>query len=336
MCSGSRARITSSVKTLLPNSWRIGTVDLGARRPWLGHEVTASMAASLARVYVKIMTPMFRRCVIRPVSAWALSFLIQLGDHGLWVRLHIILATLATKVESSSLRGDLERCTHIAEVLAADGADRLLEREVLFGRRQSLDPGDLGVGELDRRAIVMGGVRLGAFQRGRIGLLGIILRRGRDGLCALSRSSGRACGLLATGCIDLVDGRLGRAAGTSSSGGGRAGVFTGTAANSEHQRQHPQATTLFHQSTSQEIMRSQSSTTPAVDRMTYSNGPLRSPPSRSRRVWPGVTSPTNGLPHRSRRPGVCFTRSRRVHGRGPGLPESLCRSGGYLASRPGR
>ena len=99
-------------------------------------------------------------------SAWALSFLIKLGDHGLWVRLHVILATLATKVESSSLRGDLERLTHIAEVLAADGADRLLESEVLFGRRQSLDPGDLGVGELDRRAIVMGGVRLGAFQRG--------------------------------------------------------------------------------------------------------------------------------------------------------------------------
>src|SRR5271157_793249 len=212
-------------------------------------------------------------------SAWALSFLIKLGDHGLWVRLHVILATLATKVEGSSLRGDLERLTHTAEVLAADGADRLLEREVLFGRRQSLDPGDLGVGELDRCAIVMGGVRLGAFQRGRIGLLGIILRRGRGGLCALSRSSGRACGLLATGCIDLVDGRLGRDAGTGSSGGGRAGVFTGTAANSEHQRQHPQATTLFHQRTSQE-MKSQLSTTPAVDRISYSNGPLRSPPSR--------------------------------------------------------
>ena len=150
-------------------------------------------------------------------SAWALSsisspriplpsglpttcvVLIKLGDHGLWVRLHVILATLATKVESSSLRGDLERLTHIAEVLAADGADRLLEREVLFGRRQSLDPGDLGVGELDRRAIVMGGVRLGAFQRGRIGLLGIILRRGRGGLCARSGRSGRACGRLATG-----------------------------------------------------------------------------------------------------------------------------------------
>src|SRR5271166_4113305 len=59
MCSGNLARITSSVKTLLPKSWRIGSVDLGARRPWLGHEVTASMAASLARAYVKIMTPMF-------------------------------------------------------------------------------------------------------------------------------------------------------------------------------------------------------------------------------------------------------------------------------------
>src|SRR5271166_7065029 len=51
-------------------------------------------------------------------------------------------------------------------------------------------------------------------------------------------------------------------------------------------------------------MRSQSSTTPAVDRIRYSNGPLRSPPSRGRRVWPAVTSPTNGLPHRSRRPGA--------------------------------
>src|SRR5271157_4337234 len=227
-------------------------------------------------------------------SAWALSFLIKLGDHGLRIRFHIILAAAAAKVEGSSLRGDLERLTHIAEMVAADRADRLLEREVLFGRRQGLDPGDLGVGELDRRAIVMGGVGLGTLQRGRIGLLGIILRRGRCGLCARTGSSGRACGRLATGCIDLVDGGLGRDAGTGSSGGGRAGFFTGTAANSEHQRQHPHVTTLFHQRTSQE-MRSQLSTTPAVDRVSYSNGPLRSPPSRGRRVWPAVASPQKGL-----------------------------------------
>src|SRR5208337_4132329 len=163
MCSGSRARITSSVKTLLPKSWRIGTDDLGARRPWLGHEVTASMAASLARVWFKGTDSYVQKMPDPPrvgttsqacertlsgpscssrsrlragaseraswESAWALSFLIKLGDHGLRVRLHIILAAFAAKVEGSSLRGDLEGCTHIAEVVAADRADRLLERE---------------------------------------------------------------------------------------------------------------------------------------------------------------------------------------------------------------
>src|SRR5208337_3321784 len=138
MCSGSRARITPSVKTLLPKSWRIGSVDLGARRPWLGHEVTASMAASLSRVKFKGIDSYVQKMPDPPrvtsrddqsiapwtsgsgpggclragasgraswKSTWALSFLIKLGDHGFRVRLHIILATLATKVESSSLRG---------------------------------------------------------------------------------------------------------------------------------------------------------------------------------------------------------------------------------------
>ena len=108
-----------------------------------------------------------------------LSFLIKLGDHGLRVRLHIIFAAFAAKVEGSSLCGDLDRCPHIAQMVAAHRTDSLLECEFLFGSRQTLDLGNLGVCKLDRHAIDMGCVGLGALQGGRIGLLGIILRRGR-------------------------------------------------------------------------------------------------------------------------------------------------------------
>jgi hypothetical protein len=49
MFSGNRDFITSSENTLVPKSWRIGVPVLGALRPLIGHEVTASMAAVLAR-----------------------------------------------------------------------------------------------------------------------------------------------------------------------------------------------------------------------------------------------------------------------------------------------
>src|SRR5436190_23998740 len=49
--SGKRARITSSEKTLTPKSWRTDIPFLGARRPELGHDVTALIADCLTRGY---------------------------------------------------------------------------------------------------------------------------------------------------------------------------------------------------------------------------------------------------------------------------------------------
>ena len=73
-----------------------------------------------------------------PVSqrfAGTSSFLVELGDHGLRIGLHIILAAFAAEEEGPSFGGYLEWRSHVAQMVAAHRAGDLPDRQLGIGRR---------------------------------------------------------------------------------------------------------------------------------------------------------------------------------------------------------
>ncbi len=86
-----------------------------------------------------------------------------------------LLAALAAEEERPPFDADLVRLAHLAEMLAADGADGLLERQLLLGRGQLLDRGDLVRRELGGGRLALAGLGLRTLDLRRI--LGLLRAR---------------------------------------------------------------------------------------------------------------------------------------------------------------